>query len=394
MSAASGPSSLPWHRNCPACGCDDAAPIYQNQMTPLAGIDMSYRVGCCRQCGFSFATDLPQPETYVDYYSRLSKYDVITTANDIPEHDRMRIRTAVELCRAHITEESVIVDLGCGIGALLEGFRRAGFSRVHGLDPAPDAPACARQAFAIDTVVTGSLADAESSLPLENAGLLCLTGVLEHLPRVHEDMEHLFRHLPAQAKVLIEVPALERFTRTDMEPFGEFSLEHIQYFSQASLQRFMARLGFAPVTQTIVEISGLVSDSLFALFSRSASALSTATGKDNGLSDYVASSEALLDSALSRIVPALPERFWIYGAGSHTARLIPRLNALGMEDRIAGVVDGNPNLQGKTIGKHAIYPPQFLMQKQGQPVLVSSHKAQHAIARRLQEHHPLILIYP
>ncbi len=394
MTTASGPPSLLWHRDCPACGRDDADPIYLNQMIPLAGIDMSYRVGRCRQCGFSYATDLPPPETYAEYYARLSKYDVIRSADDIPAHDRIRIRTAVELCQAHLEENTPIVDLGCGIGALLDGFRQAGFRKVHGLDPAPDAPACARQIFGIDTVHTGALEEAESSLPLESAGLLCLTGVLEHLPRLHEDMARLLQPLPARTKVLIEVPALERFTHADMEPFGEFSLEHIQYFSQASLQRFMARLGFTPLVHTIVDIPGLVSDSLFALFSRSASALSTASGKDNGLSDYVVQSEALLDSALSRISPALPERFWIYGAGSHTARLIPRLNALGLEDRIAGVVDGNPNLQGKTIGKLAIYPPQFLLQKQGQPVLVSSHKAQHAIARRLREHHPLILIYP
>jgi SAM-dependent methyltransferase len=362
-------------------------------MAPMAGINMSYRVGRCRHCGFSYATDLPSPETYADYYTRLSKYDVIATANDIAEHDRIRIQTAVGLCQTHLEENAIIVDLGCGIGALLEGFREAGFPNVHGLDPAPDAPSRAQQLFGISTVRTGSL-DGTDSLPLESAGLLCLTGVLEHLPQLHEDMARIVQHLPATAKVLIEVPAQERFTRTNMEPFGEFSLEHIQYFSKPSLQRFMARLGFFPVVQTIVEIPGLVSDSLFTLFSRSDSAFSEATSEDTGLTDYIAQSESILDSALSRIASSLPERFWIFGAGSHTARLIPRLNDLGLEDGITGVIDSNPNLQGKTIGKHAIYPPQFLMQKKGQAVLVSSHRAQHAIARRLQEHHPLILIYP
>jgi SAM-dependent methyltransferase len=385
---------LTWHRSCPACGQNDAAPIALNQMAPMAGLDMSYRVGYCLHCGFSYATDLATPETYADYYRLLSKYDVIDHPDNIPDHDRVRIRTAVELCQPHIQENAVIVDIGCGIGALLEGFRQANYRYVHGIDPAPDAHTLAQKLFGISTVQTGSLDEAERLLPLDKAGLVCLTGVLEHLPNLYEDMERIFQHLAAESRVLIEVPALERFTRTGMEPFGEFSLEHVQYFSKESLQRFMGRFGFTPVIQTIVEIPGLVSDSLFSLFSRTGPALFQQAGQDIGLCTYVTQSQVILDLALSRIAPLLAERFWVYGAGSHTARLIPRLNRLGIEDRIAGVIDSNPNLHGKLIGKHTIYPPQFLNQHLGEPVLISSHKAQNVIAQRLHEHHPLILIYP
>lgn len=394
MIEARDSSTLPWHRSCPVCGQDNAASVALNQMALLAGLDMSYHVGCCRHCGFSYATDLPTPATYADYYRMLSKYDVTDSTDDIPDHDRMRIRTAVELCRPHIQDDAVIVDIGCGIGALLDGFRQANYLNVHGIDPAPDAHTLAKRLFGFSTVRTGSLNEADRLLPLNSAGLVCLTGVLEHLPRLHEDMERIFQHLSTESKVLIEVPALERFTRTGMEPFGEFSLEHVQFFSKESLQSFMGRFGFFPLIQTIVAIPGLVSDSLFSLFTRSDPALCRQTGQDIGLSAYITQSEAILDGALSRIAPGLPQRFWIYGAGSHTARLIPRLNRLGFEDRIAGVIDSNPNLHGKLIGTHAIYPPQFLDQHTGQPVLVSSHKAQNTIARRLHERHPLILIYP
>ena len=387
-------TTFPWHRPCPACGKDNATPLYLNRMAPIADIDMSYRVCRCFDCEFSYAADLPKPETFASYYSTLSKYDIVDSANDIPEHDRIRIRTAVELCLEHIPEHSVITDIGCGFGALLEGFRRAGYSNLHGIDPAPDAHHLARKLFGISGVQTGSLNDADRLLPLNTTGLVCLTGVLEHLPALYEDTERILRHLPFSAKVLIEVPALERFSQTEMEPFGEFSLEHVQYFSKDSLERFMNRFGFSPVFQSIIEIPGLATDSLFSLFARDGANQSRPSNKDTYLSEYLSKSAAILESTLSRITSAIPERYLIYGAGSHTARLIPKLNQLGMEEGIVGVIDSNRNLHGKHIGKHAIYPPQFLDQCHGLPVLISSHKAQQVIANRLGDKHPLLLMYP
>jgi SAM-dependent methyltransferase len=387
---------LPWHRHCPACGEDNAVPIYLNRMAPIADIDMSYRVCRCIECGFSYAADLPKADTYTDYYQTLSKYDVVDSAIDIPAHDKIRIRTAVELCQPHICANTIITDIGCGFGALLEGFRFAGYSNIHGIDPAPDAHLLAKKLFGIADIQTGFLKDAEHLLPLKNTGLLCLTGVLEHLPRLYEDVERILRHLPITAKVFIEVPALEHFTQTGMEPFGEFSLEHVQYFSKDSLKRFMSRFGFSPAFQSIVEIPGLATDSLFSLFVRGNTNTNESPPLETeiGLSSYVLHSEALLESALSRITSVIPERFLVYGAGSHTARLIPKLSQFGLEERIMGVIDSNRNLYGKRIGNHTIHSPQFLEQCRGLPVLISSHNAQQAIARQLHSKHPLLLMYP
>lgn len=373
---------------------DNATPLYFNRMAPIANIDMSYRVCQCHECGFSYAADLPRPETYANYYSTLSKYDIVDSTKDIAKHDKTRIHTTVECCRQHISEDSIITDIGCGIGALLDGFRQAGFSKLYGIDPAPDAGHLSEKLFGIQGIQTGSLAEADHLLPLANTGLLCLTGVLEHLPRLYEDTEHILRHLPKAAKVLIEVPALERFSRTEMEPFGEFSLEHVQYFSESSLKRFMSRFGFSPVFQTIVEIPGLATDSLFSLFNRDGSNAPSAPGNDTYLQEYLCKSAEILDSALLRIASAIPERYLIYGAGSHTARLIPRLRQLGLEEGIVGVIDSNRNLHGKKIGGHTIHPPQFLEQCPRLPVLISSHKAQHVLAKRLHDKHPLLLMYP
>lgn len=397
MNAPRGPESNrddARHRRCPACSADDALPIYVNRMAPVGGLDMSYVVVGCRVCGFAYASGLPEVGVYNEYYRLLSKYDVAQSDRDIAPHDRERIRAAVALCRAHVRLDACVIDIGCGVGALLDGFRSAGYSRVHGLDPAPDASHAAARIFGLSTVRSGMLSDAGAMLPLDDVGLICMTGVLEHLPRLDSDLERLFLALPESAKVLIEVPALERFCHVPMEPYGEFSLEHLQYFDSAGLCRLMARFSFVSLDQTISAIPGLATDSLFALFVRDGARVPPLPSTQSRLAAYVELSENLMQAALARSVPLLPERFWIYGAGSHTARLLPRFAALGLDGRVAGVIDGNRNLHGRTIGRHRIHPPQFLEAHRGQSVLISSFRAQQAIAQALDEYHPLVLMYP
>ena len=226
---------------------------------------------------------------------------------------------------------------------------------------------------------------------MAQADLLCLTGVAEHLPCLNEDFGLLFAQLPAQARVLIEVPALERFLAPPVEPFGEFSLEHIQYFSAATLTRLMAGFGFTACSISNSELDGCT-DSLFGLFSRGTAGHPAPTPSPARLDDYIAYSAAVRDSAQQKIASSSAP-FVIFGAGSHTARLLPQLETLGMTPRIVAIVDNNPNLRGKTLGNFVVQSSDYLAENPGISVLVSSFNAQEAIAQQLAGRHPTILLY-
>jgi len=386
-------SPLLWQRHCPACDGDKPIALHLNRLEPIDGFDMSYEVCRCGQCGFHYAARLPAPATYANYYQRLSKYDALRDKHDISALDRFRAQVAVRLCLPHLPTDSGIADLGCGVGTLLDDFRQAGFLRVMGLDPAPDAASRARDILGLDQVKTGYFHQASDLLPMDKLGLVCLTGVLEHLPEARKEMADLLAKLPTDTRVLLEVPALERFSGADTEPFGEFSLEHIQYFSQTSLTRFMASFGFSPVALEIVDLVG-ATDSLFGLFFRAdTNPLPDDMESPDPMDSYLAQSRRSLNAALARIAAQVSGPFLIYGAGSHTVRLLPELAERGLLNNIRGIVDGNPNLQGKYLAGQKIMPPSSLAEFHGMPVLVSSHKAQDAIARTLSSQHPLILMY-
>lgn len=376
-------------RPCPVCGSAEVAPLYLNTMAAVDGLDMSYRVVRCASCGLAFADQLPAPETYAAYYRSLSKYDIPASPTDISPADRLRCDAAVAMLKPRAGPDTRIADLGCGSGMLLGALRAAGWSRLAGIDPAPGAPEQARRRFELDCVQCGTLDLAPTLLDLPVMDVICLTGVLEHLPRVREDLAALTAAIGQDACILVEVPALERFAHGPFEPYGEFSLEHIQYFSASTLTRLFATLGFTALSSTLVELPAGYCDSLFGLFVRNPAAAAVASNSavTDGIEGYIAQSEILARTAMARIAASPAESLVIYGAGSHTARLLPRLVAAG-EGRIAGLVDSNPNLFGKHLGALLIEAPNALDRDPEATIVVSSYRSQQAISAMLRTTRP------
>lgn len=383
-------------RHCPVCSSDRTAPLYMNTLAALDGLDMSYRVARCAACGFAFADQVPSPPTYATYYRSLSKYDIAPTVGNISPADRLRCDAAVTLLRPLAGPEARIADLGCGSGMLLGALRAAGWSRLAGIDPAPGAPQQARQQFQLDCVQCATLDQAPRLLDLSAMDVICLTGVLEHLPRLRDDLAALTMAIGNATRILVEVPALERFAQRPFEPYGEFSLEHIQYFSSESLTRLFATLGFNVLSSTLVDLPPGYCDSLFALFVRNPAATISAPSiaAADGIESYIAESEAMMQAALLRITDCPAKTLVIYGAGSHTARLLPRLLQAG-ESRLAGLVDSNPNLRGKQLGPLLIEAPETLDRHPDATIVVSSFRAQQAIGDMLRASrgNPVLTLY-
>ena len=387
------------HRACPICQSLTAQPVYQNTMASIDGLDMGYQVARCDQCLLVFADHLPDSDDYEIYYQSLSKYDVgvmdapLVSPAALPAvalsmADRLRCDAAIALLRKHTTSNAAIVDLGCGSGMLLGAIRDAGWSRLKGVDPAPRAHTQALALYGLDCVQTGTLNQATTQHDFSATDVICMMGVLEHLPRLESDLAQLVSALDVGTKILVEVPALECFSRKAHEPFGEFSLEHIQFFSATSLATLFATLGYQPLALAIVELPAGYCDSLMGMFVRAPNALPTehpamVGSMANLLEDYLQNSEKMMTAAITRIAADTASNLVIYGAGSHTARLLPKLPAKEL-NRIGAVVDGNPNLHGKRLGNFVIEAPSALAKYPAATIVVSSFRSQTSIAEMLR----------
>jgi SAM-dependent methyltransferase len=356
-------------------------------MSPLANINMSYRVGECLCCGFSFAFELPSEVTYQNYYSELSKYD---TAIKASEFDCLRFDEIANLCAQNLSKNATIIDIGCGEGALLSRLYKIGFTKIYGIEPAPNAAIVAKEKYGINSISKGFFTDSFSAVPISTADCICFSAVLEHLPNLRNDLQKFLTVLNPSCKVIIEVPAIELFSSDTAEPSGAFSIEHINFFSRDPLTNLMKSLGWHCVHSQYLEYTLFQTGSVISIFEISPKKSGGWLRSNYSLERYILTCGSLLVDVLNKIPE---EDFIIYGAGSHSARLLP--NITDNKKSIKAIVDKNPNLIGKTLGPWSIEAPNIIDAMPSLPIVISSFRSQGEISANLRKNHPnpLILLY-
>jgi SAM-dependent methyltransferase len=375
-------------RPCPICGSDDSRSVARQSFEALAGslVD-GYDVVCCRTCGFAFAAGLPDPHEFASYYSGMSKYEQEAISYLASPEDLERCESIVDLVDPLVDHRGIaVLDVGCSTGALLAAFKRRGYSDVEGLDPSPACAVLAFQAHGID-VRTGTAADV-ANLP-RRYGLVILSAVLEHLLDPLQTLRDA-RHVLAEGGLLfVEVPDLEAFGASARAPYQEFSLEHINYFSGASLTSITAAAGFECVAlerRRIPWMSNALAPAIDAVFRRARGV--AAWVKDDvseaALLAYVEVSERIEAGVRARI-RELADRgrpVLVWGVGTHTRHLL-KSGALD-ELEVAAWVDSDPKYVGSEMRGIQVLPPDAVRLRD-ETILVSTATVHHEIARQIRE---------
>ncbi len=390
-------------RACPACGAKGGVIVFDNRMVECAGYDFSTPILRCAGCECAYAGNGLLPADLHRYYSVLSKYDTGRSRQDISALDQERAALATEFLGPVLRGLRSVLDVGCSSGVLLHALREAGVARVQGIDPAADAPLAARALFDVPVVQ----AQAQTYGDYQSHDLVCLMAVLEHLLEPRELLNVIGPQLKPGARVLIEIPDAGAFDRPGddrpIEPFGEFSNEHINFFSIGDINFLAKSVGLEVERWQTVRIA-YGAPGLFALLRKDcagaaappADVTSTPSRSISGeaVANYVARSLAALDDVERRLRVACREPVLIYGAGSHTVRLMAQSPVLGGA-KVLAVFDRNPHLQGHSIGGVTILRPEQIHEFAGVPVIISTFNARHEIHSALSSvtQQPLILLY-
>jgi SAM-dependent methyltransferase len=363
-------------------------------MAPIDRFEFSYTVVECQACGMVYADHALAPSAMADYYRELSKYDSLEP-HGIDLH---RARVAAAFVRRVARPEARCLDVGCSTGLFLAELAAAGFARVAGIEPSPAAVAVARAHRGLDVAV----GDAMTFRDYERFDVVSLFAVLEHLRDPRPFVDTMVRLLRPGALLIVEVPNADAFGRfpapgIDSEPFGEFSIEHINFFGMTSLRALGHATGLSLVAVEAIDFE-TGSGSLYVAFRKDGVPSSDRTEPDTGASvrDYIAGSTAAMrdvDARLS-VIAATGRRVIVYGAGSHSARLLMRPVMRDLE--IAAIVDRNRNLIGKTMHGCTIDPPSAIARHAGVPVVVSTFNARGAVLEYVASQHgnPTVSLYP
>lgn len=137
-----------------------------------------------------------------------------------------------------------LLDVGCGIGLLLEVAKGKGWS-VQGIDSSPWASRTARDA-GLDVIHADLL---EAPLPAEPFDVAVFNHVLEHLPNPFDQLKRAHQMLKPTGLLIVGTPNfgspmawIEREHWPALRPY-----EHIWQFTPAVLKRILRSTGFAPI---------------------------------------------------------------------------------------------------------------------------------------------------
>jgi SAM-dependent methyltransferase len=319
----------PVTRTCPACN-DASTPrhlIEHVALEPIIGVTVinSYDVAQCLCCGMIFADRIPDQAAISAYYAKASKY------TSVSDSDRKRHQATAEAIRTCLSprDDARILDVGAGAEGLAAALAPLHVVSTDTLDHIPG--------------LMASLAD-----PFDG---VILSGVLEHVA----DVQHLLRRirnlLLPDGWLWIEVPDAGGWPIHGeySAPFQEFSSEHVNYFTDATLVIALFLAGF--------QVRACRSGSVHQTPTQSAAHL-TMWARPRRVDEARAPVERYLADSTERFqryvdaAHALPNPCILWGVGTLTRRLWPHL-----KDKAVLATDHNPAYHGHMIDDICIVAP-------------------------------------
>jgi hypothetical protein len=387
-------------RPCPVCRGMSADVLFRQSFEQLSRVSLlsGYDVVICRGCGAGYADDIPPQPVFDDYYRDLSKYDYADRACSPPPAAARRFQeTAAVLEQAIPSKAARILELGSASGQLLAILRERGFAKVWGADPSPG---CVRAAESMYGIPGFAASIFDIVPPSEPYDFLILTGVLEHIRDLDRTVRQFDNLLKADGRVFLEVPDASRYAAALDAPFQEFSLEHINFFSGASLANLMRVRGFCclQVGHTIHPQYEVSCPAVYGVFEKSAEPGVIEPDEETapGLRSYIEGCRGEDEQVRHRIQQAVGAsgRIIVWGVGAHTLRLLAD-GALDSE-RISLFVDSNPKYQNQKLRGIPVASPVELKDR-SEPILISSRGFQAEIQSQIRGKwkltNPLIVLY-
>ena len=368
-------------RTCIVCQSSDSEKIYRNNLAILDNLDLSYTVSCCSNCGAAYASELQNEKTLNTYYERYSKYDIYESKEHVPKLYNEISKVTVSVIKESGIQPEKVFDIGSSFGTFLNDMQIEFKCEVKGIDPAPNARVNAKKVYGIE-VETGFY---KGNKYLAAYNIVSANSVLEHIVDVQQFMLDISRYSRDKSYLVITVPSADAFARTNCEWLGEFSNEHINFFSKKSLNDLMSLHHYNNIFSAESEMSNgqYVLVSIFRKDSGLASrGLEPYRKTILSLRKYLENSNESLQKIYSLLDSVKNEEYVIWGAGSHTQKL---LNLKYFKDRPPKlIIDSNLVFSKSTLNNIRIVHPDRIADFNVYPsVLISSYNAQNSINNAL-----------
>lgn len=235
--------------NCAVCDKQDFEPLAEKDRY---GLKMSIVI--CKSCGLVQTNPRMTQEAYNVFYN--TEYRPLYVGKDKPTGDFFKRQyekgqsiyqvLSNNGCLNFKKEQPFVLEVGCGAGGILQYFKEKGF-KVKGIDLGESYINYGIKEKGLD-LETGFLKD----LKLEAVpDLVIYSHVVEHLLDPNEELALVYKLLPANAHLYIEVPGIRNLEKPYKHDFLLYLQNaHTYHYSNTSLDNLLKRNGFNKVMST------------------------------------------------------------------------------------------------------------------------------------------------
>ena len=205
----------------------------------------NYALRACPECRLEFLDPQPDNSVLAAIYS--DGYFLGERSDEAVER-RAKMKSATgalyidALARLVRPENTDLLEIGCGHGEVLQEARRRGF-RVSGLEISAHAAAIANRRLGVRTVSVGTL----ETLPRarDQFGAVLAADVIEHVRNPEDWLLRIHELLIPGGALLLITPSLDSWMRRLLRSrWMEYKVEHLYYFSGASIRLLLEHCGF------------------------------------------------------------------------------------------------------------------------------------------------------
>ena len=220
--------------------------LYQQRFEDFAAgsITDAYDVVACRTCGMCFASAFRRRSVLGVLRAVLQVRPERRRGRSVRVRRRALSRTRREFIAAHVADrDSPVLDIGTATGRPPRGAARPRLQRAFTASShRPRRPATRARRHGLD-VIAGDARRQRRHGPSSFA-VVSLVAVLEHLvdPAAALQRDHRTAAIRT-APCTCWSPTRRRFSDHVDAPYQEFSVEHINYFTPASLRNLLASVG-------------------------------------------------------------------------------------------------------------------------------------------------------
>lgn len=387
---------------CPICGGEEFDVLMHNRFGVYLGSQTSttleVNTSLCQGCGLVFHNPLPSHEELERYYG-LSESDAESPVFSlIPEQldgkarlDAFR-QEMVGYFQRHWGERAPgrLLEMGSNEGHLLYGFREMGWD-IQGAELNRRASTMARALFNVP-VHDGTI-HTLSAAP-HSFDAIVSVHVLEHVHDPKETLKGCHHLLHPDGLLYLEVPNLEQIPVSLAGTL--FCFEHLYYFTPMSVTNVLHQAGFKVVH--LDDNIGYPAIRVIAKPTRDLCAISSDYARAAHLYDNkIQEGDRLIKELGYRLKSWVSnwareqQRVVVYGAGQHTKNILELADF--QQVNVVGLVDGDPQKQGKVFNGYQVFRPQDMLDLRPDAILISSYAHQNEIADSLRAKFPAESIF-